>query len=303
MAISKSLLASDPAHLRAAFADLGLTEKPGRESAERIDQMFHDSGNPGRWDDSVTAWCAAAVGAWLHDAGLKGTGSLAARSYMSFGTATDSPKRGDIAVFRRGNSSWEGHVAVFLGRDKGRVWVIGGNQSNAVTVASYPESSLLGYRRVPAASQPIPEPKEADMAKVVPILRRGASGPRVTDLQKQIAVLGFNPGAIDGEFGTNTEKAVRAFQERLGLEVDGEVGPHTQAAIEEMLAKARTAAKPAPVEYTPTEARPIPAPAEPVGGRSAPAVPDAPRSPWVAILALLVVGALALAGAFLGGGL
>ena len=271
MAVSKSLLASDPAHLRAAFGDLGLKEIPGKGHHPRIVSMFAKSGNPQVVDDE-TAWCSASIGAWLAESGSKGTGSLAARSYLQWGTPTDQPKRGDIAVFKRGKSSWQGHVAIYLGRDKGRVTVIGGNQANAVTVASYPESDLLGYRRVPAvAPSPIPKPKEAPVD--VPMLKRGDKGAAVLDLQKDIRALGFNPGALDGKFGPNTEKAVIAFQESMGLKVDGVAGPHTSAALAEMLAKkARTGPKPKPAVYTPTGATPIPTstlgnpPAEPVGG-------------------------------------
>lgn len=59
-------------------------------------------------------------------------------------------------------------------------------------------------------------------------LRRGAQGPAVTTLQMRLVQLGYGEvGAIDGIFGRNTEAAVRAFQARSGLEVDGIAGPRT----------------------------------------------------------------------------
>jgi hypothetical protein len=58
-------------------------------------------------------------------------------------------------------------------------------------------------------------------------LRRGAKGKAVAELQKRLAEFGCAPGPIDGDFGPRTQAAVRRFQERHGLAVDGVVGPKT----------------------------------------------------------------------------
>lgn len=62
----------------------------------------------------------------------------------------------------------------------------------------------------------------------MPLLRRGDRGQAVRDLQTRLAALGF---AIDpaelGEFGPSTERAVREFQQRRQLLVDGVVGDDT----------------------------------------------------------------------------
>ncbi|WP_264850250.1 peptidoglycan-binding protein [Clostridium omnivorum] len=63
------------------------------------------------------------------------------------------------------------------------------------------------------------------------MLRNGASGSDVTKLQQLLSGAGFNPGTIDGIFGTNTEKAVRAYQSRKGLAVDGIVGNQTWGSL------------------------------------------------------------------------
>lgn len=63
-------------------------------------------------------------------------------------------------------------------------------------------------------------------------LKKGATGAAVIELQRSLARAGFDPGSVDGKFGTNTERAVKAFQRANGLEVDGVVGKNTRAALE-----------------------------------------------------------------------
>jgi hypothetical protein len=65
-------------------------------------------------------------------------------------------------------------------------------------------------------------------------LRLGSSGPAVIKLQQQLLNKGFNPGAIDGDFGENTQTAVIAFQRASGFSaegIDGIVGPQTRTAL------------------------------------------------------------------------
>ncbi len=58
-------------------------------------------------------------------------------------------------------------------------------------------------------------------------LREGSTGPKVKELQQRLKDLGFNPGPIDGVFGTGTHQAVISFQKYKGLDPDGVVGPAT----------------------------------------------------------------------------
>ena len=58
----------------------------------------------------------------------------------------------------------------------------------------------------------------------------GSSGQRVAQLQIALVGLGY-PIAVDGEYGPRTEAAVRDFQQRNGLAVDGIAGPQTQESL------------------------------------------------------------------------
>lgn len=64
-----------------------------------------------------------------------------------------------------------------------------------------------------------------------PTLRRGSTGPSVRKLQTLLNGYGFNPGPIDGIFGSRTQAAVISFQTSKGLSPDGIVGPKTWAAL------------------------------------------------------------------------
>lgn len=65
-----------------------------------------------------------------------------------------------------------------------------------------------------------------------PTLRHGASGVAVSELQAVLTKRGFLT-KIDGVFGAATAAAVRAFQSRSGLAVDGVVGGYTWRALRE----------------------------------------------------------------------
>lgn len=64
-----------------------------------------------------------------------------------------------------------------------------------------------------------------------PTVRRGSTGAAVRLLQELLTDYGYDPGAVDGDFGANTENAVKEFQNDYGLTADGIVGPRTWAAL------------------------------------------------------------------------
>ena len=61
--------------------------------------------------------------------------------------------------------------------------------------------------------------------------QRGDDGEEVLAIQKRLVELNYTVGTLDGEFGSATEKAVKAFQAAQGLEVDGVVGSATYRAL------------------------------------------------------------------------
>lgn len=72
--------------------------------------------------------------------------------------------------------------------------------------------------RIPVGRELKPDP---------PTLSQRDSGWQVKRAQRRLVFHGFDPGEVDGDFGANTERAVRAFQKARELDVDGVIGPFT----------------------------------------------------------------------------
>ena len=71
---------------------------------------------------------------------------LGARNWLAFGRETD-PRKGAVLVFWRGSrSGWQGHVGFYHAEDATAYHVLGGNQSNAVTITRISKTRLLGAR-------------------------------------------------------------------------------------------------------------------------------------------------------------
>ena len=138
---------SEPQWYALAVAELGVKEGAGASDNPHVLQYYRDAGHPEVKHDAV-AWCAAFVGAMLKRAGIKPSGALNARSYLTWGKKLVEPKQGCVVVFSRGGSSWSGHVTFF---DK---WLtpghimrcLGGNQADSVNEEPFGTAHVLGYR-------------------------------------------------------------------------------------------------------------------------------------------------------------
>ncbi len=61
--------------------------------------------------------------------------------------------------------------------------------------------------------------------------KKGSGGAVVTQIQTKLKSWGYYTGTVDGIYGSGTERAVRAFQQKNGLTVDGKAGDQTLAAM------------------------------------------------------------------------
>lgn len=59
----------------------------------------------------------------------------------------------------------------------------------------------------------------------------GSRGSTVMEIQRRLKSWGYYKGSVDGVYGYQTYRAVRYFQSKNGLRVDGVTGPRTLAAL------------------------------------------------------------------------
>ena len=134
--------APEAAWMKIARAELGVAEDPAGSNA-RI-EAYHATTQGGAADDAVP-WCASFVNFCVEAAGLRGTRSKAARSWMTWGVDAGDFVPGCVVVLKRGTAP-KGHVGFFAGFQSGRIKLLGGNQGDAVGVASFDVDRVLARR-------------------------------------------------------------------------------------------------------------------------------------------------------------
>jgi uncharacterized protein (TIGR02594 family) len=134
---------------------IGLKEKAGDASNPLVLGMLRLDGE---WPESDSvAWCSAFVNfvCWLLN--LPRSKSLAARSWLKVGTPVDlkDARQGDIVILTRAGATRDprvinapGHVGFYSTADTRSVYVLGGNQGDAVSVAAFPLANIIGIRRL-----------------------------------------------------------------------------------------------------------------------------------------------------------
>lgn len=153
-------LADEPAPrmLIEGLKTFGVMERPGNADNPVIIGWAREIGVPAIAQaftaDSIP-WCGLWMAMVAHRARKPfNANSLWARSWLRWGDKVPAPevKLGDVLVFARGTTS--GHVGLYVGEDEGTFHVLGGNQSDAVTITRIDRQRLLGVRNSYASAQP-----------------------------------------------------------------------------------------------------------------------------------------------------
>lgn len=163
-------------------------------------------------------------------------------------------KREDFATLKPGTAvfTWDGsrykHVGLFIGGDT----VIEAKGTRAGVVESKVTETrwthwgeLTGVNYVACGeTDPAPDPNQEPVQEPVskPTIRKGNKGLYVTLAQTMLLNRGYllpKYGA-DGDFGAETEAAVKLFQKDWGLTPDGVIGPKTWAMLDSTPAKPKT---------------------------------------------------------------
>ena len=129
--------------MKIARQEFGQKEIPGVGSNPRIEE-YHKTTTIDNKTDSVP-WCSSFVNFCITESGLVGTNLALARSWVSWGKETSSFVPGCIVVLERGKPP-KGHVGFYVGMDGENIQLLGGNQGNAVSIASYDSARVIAKR-------------------------------------------------------------------------------------------------------------------------------------------------------------
>ena len=243
--------------LELARAELGVKEAPAGSNKVKYNESYW--GRPVSGDGY--AWCAAFVWWLFKMAGapelyFDGCKTAYVPTLMAWagrrGLLVDKPQPGDLICFDFNANNKADHIGICEGWDGQYVTTIDGNTG---TTNEANGGCVMRRRRHKKYILAVIRPKyeeDNDMAMPqsefnklmdgwmatqgkggsgvqLPVLSKGCTGPAVESMQ--ILLIGHDFGCgrsgADGHFGSDTDKAVRAFQKSRGLEADGSCGPAT----------------------------------------------------------------------------
>lgn len=145
-----------PRWIAEALKHVGTKEIPGQQHNSKILGWWKAIKRGGIKTDEVP-WCAAFVGGCLEAVGIMSSRYESAASYKTWGLPLSRAVFGCVAVFHRDGG---GHVGFVVGIDQqGRLMILGGNQSDKVSVAPFDRQRVVAYRwpqAVPVSDYSLP---------------------------------------------------------------------------------------------------------------------------------------------------
>ena len=228
--------------IAAARAELGVKESPPNSNRVKYCTEY----------GVVTAWCVIFVWWLFRLCGLShlfyGGGKCAscsqlmawAKSHKQW--VTKGYKRGDLLLYDWNGDGKPEHIGLCVSVSGGQVTAIEGNTSvgnnsdgGEVMTRVRSISSVLGAVRPAYGASTAPATSTlttgGGMVMVeMRIISKGSTGAEVKTLQRLLYAQGYKGKdgkalSADGDFGTNTDFAFRAYQKAQKLNVDGKCGP------------------------------------------------------------------------------
>lgn len=130
--------------VRVGMESIGLKEYPGSKNNPTI--MAWAAMSPGWAKSYYTAdsipWCGLFVGYCMMEVGIRPRdGFLSSLDWLKFGKRLNEPAFGCIMIFKREGG---GHVGFAVGQDKDTYHILGGNQSDSVSITRVSKSRFVG---------------------------------------------------------------------------------------------------------------------------------------------------------------
>ena len=166
----------------------------------------------------------------LWNKGNAGNAELAAADSMYKGdkyTLTDSKgNKYSNMTYNSSNDTWSNGKVTISGSDISGADIVNNTITTKKDLSSKPTPTTPTPTPTPAETYPYGKASETSGN-----IKQGAKGNAVKAIQYALNKLGYgNSGtsSVDGIFGSNTAKAVRAFQKAMGIKQDGIVGKNTR---------------------------------------------------------------------------
>jgi hypothetical protein len=200
-------------------------------------------------------WCAAFIGAIAAECGMTDillpecSCDAMIELYRKRGLWMEAddytPKVGDLVLYdwqdsgSGDNTGSSDHIGIVYARDGNNLTIVEGNISDSVDFRQIKVNGryIRGYCLPDYAGIASENPKKSDTVVIEQIsvrtLKNGMAGLDVLAMQALLELHGCStgPDGPDGDFGSNTDKALRKFQNEKNLEADGLCGRITWRAL------------------------------------------------------------------------
>jgi uncharacterized protein (TIGR02594 family) len=138
--------AAMPAWLAVAYREIGQEEIAGPQNNPRIIEYLGSVGSTQELQDDEVDWASAFVEWSLRQTGIAGPRSMEPSAWLNWGRTIAEPELGCVVVF---SFKGLGHVGFYVKTEGNSLYILGGNQSDAVKISRYAKKDAIGYR-VPA---------------------------------------------------------------------------------------------------------------------------------------------------------
>lgn len=141
-----------PKMLLEAIKLFGIKEFTGKENNPVILEWAKEVGLSKTYSNDEIPWCGLFIAVVAKRAGkVVVDAPLWAKNWSKFGQLTIHPMLGDVVVFNRETG---GHVGLYVGEDPTAYHILGGNQTNAVTISRISKNRVYSVNRPLYTNQP-----------------------------------------------------------------------------------------------------------------------------------------------------
>ena len=212
--------------LEVAISQIGYTESPAGSNKTKYGSWYGMNGVP--WCMIFVQWCFAEAGTPLPYQTASCSDLLDWYRKNEPARIVSEPKTNDVVIYTFGHTGIvERADAVSLTAIEGNTSLTSDDNGGAVMRRTRPLYQADAFIR------PVSYPAGGEKGIELPMLRKGSGGDTVRALQYLLLGWGYDLGrwGADGDFGADTEKAVKKYQWQHGLEDDGIVGPLTWTSL------------------------------------------------------------------------